>query len=107
MTGNLVNLEKVSKAYGVRPLLSDVSLGVQRADRIGVVGRNGDGKTTLLHILAKTVPVDNGRVTQTRGLRIGLLGQHDELDPAATVGAVVLGDLADHEWAADPAARDV
>jgi len=107
MTGNLVNLEKVSKAYGVRPLLSDVSLGVQHADRIGVVGRNGDGKTTLLHILAKTVAVDNGRVTQTRGLRIGLLGQHDELDPAAMVSAVVLGDLADHEWAADPAARDV
>ncbi|MDQ3591447.1 MAG: ATP-binding cassette domain-containing protein, partial [Actinomycetota bacterium] len=107
MTGNLVNLEKVSKAYGVRPLLSGVSLGVQRADRIGVVGRNGDGKTTLLKILAGVEPVDSGRVTQTRGLRVGVLGQHDELDPAATVSEVVLGDLADHEWAADPVARDV
>ncbi len=104
---NLVNLEKVSKAYGVRPLLAEVSLGVQRDDRIGVVGRNGDGKTTLLNILAGAEPVDAGRVTQTRGLRVGVLGQHDDLDAASTVGTVVLGDLADHEWAADPRARDV
>jgi len=104
---NLANLEKVSKAYGVRPLLSEVSLGVQRDDRIGVVGRNGDGKSTLLKILAAAEPVDGGRVTQTRGLRVGVLGQHDDLDDGSTVGSVVLGDMADHEWAADPRAREV
>ncbi len=104
---NLVNLERVSKAYGVRPLLHDVSLGVQRGDRIGVVGRNGDGKTTLLRILAGLEPADSGRVTQTRGLHVGVLAQHDDLVAAHTVAAVVLGDLAEHEWAGDARARDV
>ncbi len=104
---NLVNVEKVSKAYGVRPLLRDVSLGVQEGDRIGVVGRNGDGKTTLLRILAGTEPVDAGRVTLNRGLAVSILAQHDEHDAEHTVGQVVLGERADHEWAADPRARDV
>ena len=104
---NLVNLELATKAYGVRPLLTQVSLGVQRGDRVGVVGRNGDGKTTLLRILAGVEPVDSGRVTQTRGLRVGVLGQGDELPPSATIRAVVLGDRAEHEWAGDAGVRDV
>ncbi len=104
---NLVNLERVSKSYGVRPLLYEVSLGVQHGDRIGVVGRNGDGKTTLLRILAGLEPSDSGRVTQTRGLHVGVLAQHDDLVPEATIDAVVLGDLAEHEWAGDARARDV
>ncbi|MGI8887547.1 MAG: ABC-F family ATP-binding cassette domain-containing protein [Nocardioidaceae bacterium] len=104
---NLINLERVSKAYGVRPLLTHVSLGIQRGDRIGIVGRNGDGKTTLLRVMAGLEPPDEGRVTQNRGLRLGLLGQRDALEDDHTVSEVVLGDLAEHEWAGDARSRDV
>jgi ATP-binding cassette subfamily F protein uup len=104
---NLVNLERVSKAYGVRPLLDEVSLGVADGQRIGVVGRNGDGKTTLLRILSGLEEPDDGRVSQSRALRLGYLTQGDELDESATVRDVVLGDRSDHEWAAEPTTRDV
>ncbi|MEJ7628549.1 MAG: ABC-F family ATP-binding cassette domain-containing protein [Nocardioidaceae bacterium] len=104
---NLISCDGVSKSYGVRPILEAVSLGVHRGDRIGVVGRNGDGKTTLLRIMAALEPPDDGRVTHNRGLRVVLLSQHDDLDPAVSVGQVVLGGRAEHEWAADPVARGV
>jgi len=104
---NLVNLERVSKAYGVRPLLDEVSLGVGEGQRVGVVGRNGDGKTTLLRILAGLEEPDGGRVSQSRSLRLGYLTQGDDLDPSATVRDVVLGDRSDHEWAADTSTREV
>ncbi|MFE7121109.1 ABC-F family ATP-binding cassette domain-containing protein [Streptomyces sp. NPDC057654] len=107
MAANLVNLEAVGKVYGTRALLDGVSLGVSEGDRIGVVGRNGDGKTTLIRILAKLEDPDTGRVTQTGDLRLGVLTQHDSLDPAATVRHEVIGDLADHEWAGDAKIRDV
>jgi len=64
---NLVNLERVHKAYDVRPLLDGVSLGISAGQRVGVVGRNGDGKTTLLRLLAGEEPPDSGRVTLGRG----------------------------------------
>ena len=104
---NLVNLEKVHKSYGVRPLLDGVSLGVGAGERIGVVGRNGDGKTTLLKIIGDREEVDRGRVSRSRGLHIGYLTQGDDLDPAATVRAAVLRGKADHEWAADSTTREV
>ncbi len=104
---NLVNLERVCKAYGVRPLLAEVSLGVGAGERIGVVGRNGDGKTTLLRVVAGLEPPDDGRVSRNRGLQLGYLTQGDDLDPAATVRAAVLQGRADHEWAADPGTREV
>ncbi|QIK65361.1 ABC-F family ATP-binding cassette domain-containing protein [Nocardioides sp. HDW12B] len=104
---NLVNLERVSQAYGVRPILSGVSLGVGESQRIGVVGRNGDGKTTLLRILAGREQPDEGRVSRSRATRIGFLTQGDDLDDAATVRHAVLGDSADHEWAADASRREV
>ncbi|WP_055548488.1 ABC-F family ATP-binding cassette domain-containing protein [Streptomyces sp. NBRC 110028] len=106
MVTNLVNVEAVGKVYGTRALLDGVSLGVNEGDRIGVVGRNGDGKTTLIRILAKLEPADDGRVTHAGGLRLGVLTQHDSLDPAATVRHEVIGDLADHEWAGDAKIRD-
>ncbi|MEU0844280.1 ABC-F family ATP-binding cassette domain-containing protein [Streptomyces sp. NPDC005962] len=107
MVTNLVNVEAVGKVYGTRALLDGVSLGVNEGDRIGVVGRNGDGKTTLIRILAKLEPADDGRVTHNGGLRLGVLTQHDSLDPAATVRHEVIGDLADHEWAGNAKIRDV
>ena len=104
---NLVNLERVDKAYGVRPLLSSVSLGVGEGERIGVVGRNGGGKTTLLRVIAGREQPDDGRVSRNRGLRLGFLTQGDDLDPSSTVRAAVLQGRADHEWAADPTSREV
>ena len=104
---NLVNLERVSKAYGVRPLLREVSLGLAAGERIGVVGRNGDGKSTLLHLLAGRETPDAGRVSRTRGLRCGHLAQTDAPEPGARVREVVLAGRDDHEWAADRTTREV
>ena len=104
---NLVNLERVHKAYGERRLLDDVSLGVSAGDRVGVVGRNGGGKTTLLRVLTKVEPADSGRVTHTRDLHVGYLPQRDAFADDETVRSVVLGALADHEWAADTRTREV
>lgn len=107
MAVNLINVEQVSKVYGTRALLDGVSLGVSEGDRIGVVGRNGDGKTTLIRMIAKLEEADTGRVTHSGGLRLGVLTQHDSLDPAATIRHEVIGDLADHEWAGSAKIRDV
>jgi ABC transport system ATP-binding/permease protein len=104
---NLVNLERVSKAYGVRPLLTDVSLGVGEGERIGVVGRNGDGKTTLLQVMTGGEAPDEGRVSTARGLQIGYLHQGDRLDDSHSVRDAVLAGRPDHVWAAEPRTRDV
>ena len=107
MASNLLNLEKVSKSYGVRPLLSEVSLGIGSGDRIGIVGRNGDGKTTLLEVMSGLEQPDSGRVSQQRGLLIGYLHQGDELVDTHTVREAVLGGRSDHEWAADAMLREI
>jgi ATP-binding cassette subfamily F protein uup len=107
---NLVNLESVHKSFGVRPLLDGVSLGVGDGDRIGVVGLNGGGKTTLLEVLAGVEPADSGRVSRARDLRLAVVTQRSEVDDAVTVRQAVidpLGTSADHEWAADPRVRGV
>jgi ATPase subunit of ABC transporter with duplicated ATPase domains len=104
---NLVNLERVRLALGTRVLLDGVSLGIAAGERIGVVGRNGGGKSTLLRVLARQQPVDDGRVTHTGTLRVRVLEQTDLLDPSATVRQCVVGNRADHEWAGDARVRDV
>ncbi|GAA4398173.1 ABC-F family ATP-binding cassette domain-containing protein [Tsukamurella soli] len=105
---NLVNLETVSKSFGIQPLLESVSLGVQTGERIGVVGLNGGGKTTLLEIMAGIEEPDSGRVSRATDLRMAVVTQRGEL-PAGTVADVVLGPLgvAEHEWAGDTRIRDV
>jgi ABC transport system ATP-binding/permease protein len=104
---NLVNLERVHKSYGIRPLLDGVSLGVGTGERIGVVGRNGDGKTTLLRVIGGLEEPDRGRVSRARGLHLGYLTQGDDLEPSATVQEAVLGERAEHEWAADSFTREI
>ena len=104
---NLVNLERVSKAYGVRPLLTDVSLGISVGERVGIVGRNGDGKTTLLQVMTGQEPPDDGRVSATRGLNIGYLHQGDTLDDTHSVRDAVLAGRPDHVWAAEPRTREI
>ncbi|MBB5912727.1 ATP-binding cassette subfamily F protein uup [Nocardia transvalensis] len=113
---NLINLEQVHKSFGVKPLLDDVSLGVQEGERIGVVGLNGGGKTTLLEVLTGIEEPDSGRVSRRGDLRIAVVTQRGVLPEGATVGEVVLAGLADdartdgvaeHEWAANPRIRGV
>ena len=104
---NLVNLEGVTKGYGTRVLLDRVSLGVAEGDRVGVVGRNGDGKSTLLRLLTRVEPPDSGRVTHTGGLRVAAVAQRDDLDPWVTVRSLVVGEGPAHEWASDARVREV
>src|SRR3954469_3148473 len=98
---NLVNLHSVEKGYGPRPVLRGVTLGLAAGDRVGVVGRNGDGKSTLLRLIAGMDTPDAGAVTRSGELVSELLGQGDDLDPAATVRDELVGGRADHEWMAD------
>ena len=107
MARNLVNIEEVSKAFDIRALLERVSLGVSEGDRIGIVGRNGSGKSTLMKIIASVETPDQGRVTKANSVKIGLLSQVDKADPNSTVGDVVIGDKAKHEWASDSGIREV
>jgi ATP-binding cassette subfamily F protein uup len=104
---NVVNIEEVSKAFDIRPLLDHVSLGVSEGDRIGIVGRNGSGKSTLMKIIAGVEEPDVGRVTKSNSSRIGILAQVDTASADATVGDVVIGNREKHEWASDPRIREI
>ncbi len=107
MARNVVNIEEVSKAFDIRPLLDHVSLGVSEGDRIGIVGRNGSGKSTLMKIIAGVEEPDVGRVTKSNSSRIGILAQVDTASADATVGDVVIGNREKHEWASDPRIREI
>ena len=104
---NLVNLAGVEKGYGSRSVLRDVTLGVSAGDRIGVVGRNGDGKSTLLRLIAGSEEPDAGGVTRSGGLEPVLLGQGDDLSGSGTLREALVAGLAEHEWAGDSAFRGV
>jgi ATPase subunit of ABC transporter with duplicated ATPase domains len=104
---HLLGAEAVHLEYPARVIFESTTVGVSDGDRIGIVGRNGDGKSSLLDLLTGQVRPDAGRVTQRSGLRVGALSQVDILDSESTVGWTLVGDLADHEWAGDPRIRDV
>ena len=107
---NLVSLERVSLVFGTAHVLDDVSIGVLTGDRIGIVGVNGGGKSTLLRVMAGLQEPDSGRISKQGGddgIRIGMLSQDDALDPEWTVREAVLGDRPEHVWAGDPRIRDV
>jgi len=104
----LVSLDTVSKAHGTTAILTRVSLGLSAGDRIGIVGRNGGGKSTLLDVLTRREAPDEGRVTQASDLRIGLLTQTDDLADADTVLHAVVGDdTPEHLWRGDAGIRSV
>jgi ATP-binding cassette subfamily F protein uup len=104
---NLLNLESVSKSFDIRALLDGVSLGVNAGDRIGIVGRNGGGKSTLIKVMAGIEAPDSGRVSKAGSVNIGILSQSDDLKENSLVRDVVLGDLATHEWAGNSKVREV
>ncbi len=103
----LLGCDGLSLDYPTKQVFRDVTLGVSEGDRIGIVGKNGDGKSTLLALLAGTVEPDAGRVTHRRDVRVGLLGQRDALDAADTVHHAVVGDAPEYEWAASPRVRSI
>jgi ATP-binding cassette subfamily F protein uup len=104
---NLINLEAVSKSFGVKPLLDNVSLGINVAERIGVVGRNGGGKSTLMKVIAGIEPPDSGRVAKGSTLAMGILSQADTAAAGASVRDVVLGQKEKHEWASSSDIREI
>ncbi len=104
---HLLGAEALHLEYPTRVVFDSVSLGVDEGDRIGIVGRNGDGKSSLLGMLSGRIEPDGGRVTRRGGVRMGVLDQSDTLDPALTVGHTIVGDRPEHEWAGDARVRDV
>ena len=102
-----IGLENVSLDFATKTIFRDVTLGVVEGDRIGIVGKNGDGKSTLLRILAGLQPVDSGRVTKRGGLSLGMLNQRDSLDDNATVVQAALEGREEYEWAADTSSRAI
>jgi len=103
----LLGCEKAAVEFPTKTVFSCISLGVDEGYRIGIVGRNGDGKSTLLRLLAGLVQPDEGRVLTTRGTRVGILGQADALDTAATVKQAILGDMTDYAWAKDNSIKGI
>ena len=103
----LLGCEKARVEFPTKPVFEDVSLGLDEGDRIGVVGKNGDGKSTLLSLLAGIIEPDEGRVIRTRGVRVGVLGQADALSDDDTVEHAVVGDTPEYEWAGDARVRDI
>ncbi|MDN5879430.1 MAG: ABC-F family ATP-binding cassette domain-containing protein [Micrococcaceae bacterium] len=104
---HLLGAENVSVAFATRTILDEVTLGLEQGDRIGMVGRNGDGKSTLMRLLARRQDPDSGRVTQRSDVQVGYLDQQDVLDGDLEVGQAIVGDAAAHEWASNPKIREI
>jgi ABC transport system ATP-binding/permease protein len=104
---HLLGAEAVHLEYPTQVVFESLTLGVDDGARIGIVGRNGDGKSSLLALLTGHLLPDSGRVTRRSGLRAGAVSQADTLDPDRTVGWTLVGDQAEHQWAGDVRVRDV
>ncbi|MDX6277281.1 MAG: transport system ATP-binding/permease protein [Nocardioidaceae bacterium] len=104
---HLLGVEGVGVDFPTKTVFESVTLGIDEGDRIGIVGRNGDGKSTLLSILSGRLEPHSGRVTTRGGVHIGMLDQTDTLDQSQTVGYAIVGDMPDYEWAGDAKIRDV
>ena len=102
-----LGLEHVSLAFATKNIFNDVTQGVFEGDRIGIVGKNGDGKSTLLHLFRGAQEPDSGRVTKRGGLTFGMLDQRDPLDDNATIREAALEGRADYEWASDNTSREI
>ncbi|ALE05140.1 glycerophosphodiester phosphodiesterase [Arthrobacter sp. ERGS1:01] len=104
---HLLGGENLSIAFATRTVLDGVTVGLEEGDRIGIVGRNGDGKSTLMRLLSGRQTADSGRVTVRGGVHVGYLDQSDVLDGDHTVGFAIVGEAADHEWASNPKIREI
>jgi ATPase subunit of ABC transporter with duplicated ATPase domains len=104
---HLLGAEALHLEFPTKVVFDSVSLGLDEGDRVGIVGRNGDGKSSLMAMLAGRLEPDSGRVTVRGGVTVGVLDQADTLDDDLTVGRAVVGDVPDHVWASDPKIRDV
>ncbi|WP_166355868.1 ABC-F family ATP-binding cassette domain-containing protein [Phytoactinopolyspora limicola] len=107
MAVHLLGAEGLRLEYPTRVVFESVTLGIDEGDRIGIVGRNGDGKSSLMGMLSGRVEPNAGRVTRRSGVRFGVLDQRDDLNPEETVGRAIVGDGPEHEWARDARIRDV
>ena len=107
MVINLINAEQVDKAFDINFLLTRVSIGVSENDRIGIVGRNGGGKSTLVKILAGLIQPDNGKVNRSNSTILGILNQVDLVDPKTIVSEYVLEGIKEHEWASNSQTREI
>ena len=103
----MLGCEKVRVDFPTKTVFESVSLGVDEGDRIGIVGRNGDGKSTLLSVMAGMLEPDEGRVLRNGAVRVGVLGQFDKLSDDDTVERAVVGDIPEYEWAGDARIRDI
>ena len=103
----MLGCEKVREDFPTKTVFESVSLGVDEGDRIGIVGRNGDGKSTLLSVMAGMLEPDDGRVLRNGAVRVGVLGQFDKLNDEDTVERAVVGDIPEYEWAGDARIRDI
>ncbi|MFC2547374.1 MAG: ATP-binding cassette domain-containing protein, partial [Actinomyces oris] len=104
---HLLGVENLRLTVGSRLLLDEVTLGLEDGTRVGVLGPNGAGKSTFLAALAGRREPDGGRVTRTGGVSVAVLSQADDLPPGATVRTAIHGQAPEHEWASDPAVRDI
>lgn len=103
----LIGCEHLSQEWPGKQVLKDVTIGINAGERIGIVGRNGDGKSTLLDLIAGRIEPDDGTIVRRGNITVGYLGQSDELDDEDTVGHSVVGDLPEYEWASDPKIRSI
>ena len=104
---HLLGGETLHLAYPTQVVFESVTVGVNDGDRIGIVGRNGEGKSSLLGLLTGRITPNSGRVTYRSGLQVAALEQADTLDPTHTVAYALVGDRPEHEWAGDAKVRDV